>query len=237
VRIREYFRRLPHIWCPGCGNGTIINAMLHAIDELGLKKEEIVAVSGIGCFGRATGYLDFYTLHTTHGRAPAFATGIKLIKPEMKVFVLMGDGDAAAIGGNHLIHAARRDIDLIAIVANNSIYGMTGGQASPTTPEMAKTTTTPAGCKERPFDLCELVMAAGASYVARWTTYHVRQLKSSIKEAIEHPGFSFIEVLSQCPTQFGRRNKMDHIQMLRKFKEETSLRGEEGKIKIGVFRR
>ncbi len=237
MRIRDYFRRLPHIWCPGCGNGTIINAMLRAIDEVGLKKDEIVAVSGIGCFGRATGYLDFYTLHTTHGRALAFATGIKLMKPEMKVFVLMGDGDAAAIGGNHLIHAARRDIDLIAIVANNSIYGMTGGQVSPTTPEMAKTTTTPEGCKERPFDLCELVLAAGGSYVARWTTYHVRQLQNSIKEALEHPGFSFIEVFSQCPVQFGRRNKKDHIQMLREFKEKSSLEGGGDKIKIGVFRR
>jgi len=211
--------------------------MLRAIDELEIQKDEIVAVSGIGCFGRATGYLDFHTIHTTHGRALAFATGIKLMKPEMNVFVLMGDGDAAAIGGNHLIHSARRDLDLIAIVANNSIYGMTGGQVSPTTPERARTTTTPEGCKERPFDLCNLVMAAGASYVARWTTAHPLQLKSSIKEAINHDGFSFIEVLSQCPTQFGRRNKMDHIRMLRKFKEETSLKEEDGKIRIGVFRR
>lgn len=205
----KYFRihRLPHIWCPGCGNGIVVGALVRAIHEQGLKQDEVVIVSGIGCSSRASGYLDFNTVHTTHGRALAFATGIKLARPNLHVFVLMGDGDAAAIGGNHLIHAARRNIDLKAIIFNNSIYGMTGGQVSPLTPPGKVATTAPYGVVERNFDLAKLAIGAGATFVARSTAYHVVQLTDVIKKAIKHQGFSVVEAITQCPVIYGKQNK------------------------------
>lgn len=208
--LARYLRveRLPHIWCPGCGNGLVVHALLKAVHQLSLDQDRVVVVAGIGCAGRAAGYLDFDTLHTTHGRALAFATGVKLGRPDLTVIVLMGDGDAAAIGGNHLIHAARRNIDLTAIVFNNSIYGMTGGQASPLTPAGGKGTTAPLGSAERPFDLAALVQGAGGTYVARATTYHNRLLTDLIKGGLTHRGFSFIEAVTYCPTSYGRQNKL-----------------------------
>ncbi|BAF59027.1 MAG: 2-oxoacid:ferredoxin oxidoreductase subunit beta [Pelotomaculum sp.] len=208
-KLKKYLRleRLPHIWCPGCGNGILLGAFVRAVGQLGLDQNNTVVVSGIGCSSRATGYLDFNTLHTTHGRALAFATGIKVARPEASVFVLMGDGDAAAIGGNHLIHAARRNIDITAIIFNNSIYGMTGGQYSPLTPQGSRATTAPHGLFERPFDLAELAKAAGATYVARATTYHTGLLTRLIKAGAGHKGFSLIEVITACPVSYGRRNR------------------------------
>ncbi len=199
--------RLPHIFCAGCGNGTVINCTLSAVDQMGWKREETVFVSGIGCSSRAPGYVLADSLHTTHGRALAFATGIKLAKPEHNVVVFSGDGDLAAIGGNHFIHACRRNIDLTVVCMNNMIYGMTGGQGSPTTPRMALSTTTPYGSAEPAFDLCELAIAAGANYVARWTSYHVRELTRAVHAGLRTPGLSFIEALVQCPTNYGRRNR------------------------------
>lgn len=207
--IAEYFRTetLPHMWCPGCGNGTITAALVRAIKTLGLDQNKVVIVSGIGCSSRLPGYLDFNTLHTTHGRALAFATGIKAAKPELDVFVVMGDGDSSAIGGNHLIHAARRNIDLTAIIINNNIYGMTGGQSSPMTPHDKRATTSPYGNLERPFQLLDLVQAAGATYGARATAYHNQLLSKLLIDAYNNPGFSVIEAISQCPVSYGRRNK------------------------------
>lgn len=207
---REFLRedKMPHIWCPGCGNGIITQQLLRAIEELGLDQDKVVLVSGIGCSSRATGYLDFNTLHTTHGRALAFATGVKYANPELIVIVLTGDGDCTAIGGNHLIHACRRNIDLTTIVYNNSIYGMTSGQFSPMTPTGSYATTAPYGNIDRNFDMCKLSQAAGATYVARSTTYHANQLKDLIKSGIQNKGFSLIEAITACPTYFGRKNKM-----------------------------
>lgn len=210
---RDYF---PHIWCAGCGHGIILYAFLSAVDKLGLEKDKVAVVSGIGCSSRAAGYVDFNTLHTTHGRAIPFATGVKLANPELTVVVLTGDGDAAAIGGNHLIHAARRNLDLTVIVFNNSIYGMTSGQYSPLTPKDAFGTTAPYGNVERPFDLCKLVEAAGATYVARGTAYHARQLPPLIGKAIANKGFSVVETVSQCPTYYGRKNRLGSgVEMLK----------------------
>ncbi len=199
---------MPHLWCPGCGHGIIMGAFLRAFDRLGWDQDETIIVSGIGCSSRVTGYLDFDTLHTTHGRALAFATGVKLANPKLNVIVLAGDGDLAAIGGNHLIHAARRNINITTICFNNNIYGMTSGQFSPVSPTGSWATTTPYGSIDRPFDLCELVRAAGGTYVARGTAYHVRSLTGLIEKALKHKGFSFVEALSQCPTYFGRRNQL-----------------------------
>jgi 2-oxoglutarate ferredoxin oxidoreductase subunit beta len=207
--------RFPHIWCPGCGNGIVLAALVRAIEELGYDPDKTVVVSGIGCSSRAAGYLDFNTLHTTHGRALAFATGIKLARPELEVFVLMGDGDATAIGGNHFIHAARRNIDLTAIIFNNSIYGMTGGQYSPLTPPGKRATTAPYGNIERSFDIAELAKGAGATYVARATTYHATMLEKLIVAGARNKGFSVIEAITACPVGYGRRNKMGNgLQML-----------------------
>jgi len=220
----DYFRmeRLPHIWCPGCGHGTVTGALVRAIDKLGLDKNNIVLVSGIGCSSRAVGYLDFDTLHTTHGRALAFATGVKHSRPNLKVIVMMGDGDCAAIGGNHFIHAARRNIDITTIIMNNSIYGMTSGQYSPTTPQGMLGTTAPYGNVEHEFDLCELAKAAGASYVARATSYHVTLLQEVIEKALVNKGFSVVETLTQCPTYFGRKNKIGGpVELLNWIKDRT----------------
>jgi 2-oxoglutarate ferredoxin oxidoreductase subunit beta len=216
--------RLPHIFCAGCGNGTVINCTLSAIEEIGWKKQDTVFVSGIGCSSRAPGYISTDSLHTTHGRALAFATGIKLANPGLNVVVFTGDGDLAAIGGNHFIHACRRNIDITVVCMNNMIYGMTGGQGSPTTPMGGLSTTTPYGSKEPAFDLCGLASAAGANYVARWTSYHVRELTRAILTGLEIPGFSFIESLVQCPTNYGRRNRFKQVtDQIEYFRSHTIL--------------
>lgn len=219
--IEQYLHtdRFPHIWCPGCGLGTVTAAFLRAALSLGLRKDRTVVVGGIGCSSRAVGYLDFGTVHSIHGRALAFATGIKMAHPEFTVIVLTGDGDGAAIGGNHLIHAARRNIDITTILFNNMIYGMTGGQASPQTGPGHQATTAPFGVEEPAFDLCRLVEAAGATYVARGTSFGVRQLERLIRGGIEHTGFSFIEAVTQCPTEYGKRNPpKSPVAMLEEFK-------------------
>lgn len=214
---------MPTIWCPGCGHGIIMGSVIRAIDELGLDQDRTVIVSGIGCASRAPGYMDFDTLHTTHGRALPFATGIKMANPDLNVIVLSGDGDASAIGGNHLIHAARRNINLTTICFNNSIYGMTSGQYSPMTPKGMIATTAPYGNIDRSFDICELVKAAGATYVARSTVAHPKQLTDLIAKAIQHKGFSFVEAISGCPTYFGRKNKIgDAPAMISWMKEHTA---------------
>lgn len=207
--INKYYRieTLPNIWCPGCSNGIVTSAIVRAIDNLKLNQDKVCIVSGIGCSSRASGYLNFDTLHTTHGRALAFATGIKVANPELTVIVITGDGDCAAIGGNHFIHACRRNIDITTIMYNNNIYGMTGGQYSPTTPTMDKATTAPYGNIDTDFDMCKLAIAAGATYVSRSTSYHTMQLIKLIENGIKHKGFSFIEAVSSCPTYYGRKNK------------------------------
>jgi len=204
----RYDKKFPHVWCPGCGIGIMMGAMVRAIDRIGYKKDDIVLVSGIGCSGRLPVYVDFNTLHTTHGRALTFATGIKIAKSHLKVIVVMGDGDATAIGGNHLIHTARRNIDLTAIIVNNNIYGMTGGQVSPTTNYGARTTTTNWGAIEKPFEIADIVTAAGAAFVARGTVYHAKMLDSLLEKAFRKEGFSVVEVISHCHTHYGKLNKM-----------------------------
>lgn len=222
--IRKRF--FPHLWCPGCGHGTVLNGLIRSVDELGLSKNEIVLVSGIGCSARISGYLDFHTLHTLHGRALAFATGVKMSRPELTIIVPMGDGDAMAIGGNHLIHAARRNIDITVLILNNRIYGMTGGQFSPLSGCGIQASTAPFSTIDNSFDTVELATGAGATFVARTTTYHVRELQSLITRAIQHKGLSVVEILSQCPTHFGRRNgASEAIEMLAAFKDRTAPAG------------
>jgi 2-oxoglutarate ferredoxin oxidoreductase subunit beta len=199
---------LPHMWCAGCGIGGMLGALLRAFEELGYRATDTVVVTGIGCTGKLDDYLVTNALHTTHGRALAYATGIKAFKPQLKVVVVMGDGDSVTIGGNHFIHAARRNIDLTAIVLNNLNYGMTGGQVSGTTPEWAITSTTVHGNPEREFDICALAETAGANYVARSTPYHGWEMKDLMKLALQKKGFSLVEVVSPCPTHFGRNNDM-----------------------------
>lgn len=240
--IKKYLRRdkFPHIWCPGCGNGIVLHAVLRAIQKLELDQNKVAVVSGIGCSSRSAGYVDFNTLHTTHGRAITFATGIKMAKPELTTLVLTGDGDCSAIGGNHLIHAARRNLDLTVVVFNNSIYGMTGGQYSPTTGRGNRAATAPYGNLENAFDLCELVKAAGASYVARSTTFHAAQIPLLVANGIKNKGFSFIDVITACPIYFGRLNKTpDAVDMLklqrdnaRNLKQWSTMSPEE---KVGKF--
>ncbi len=230
---------MPSAWCAGCGIGTVLYAVVKAIQDLELDPDRVVMVSGIGCSSRMPGYLDANTLHTTHGRSISFAVGVKLANPDLKVFAVMGDGDAAAIGGNHLIHAARRNLDMTAIVINNYNYGMTGGQGSPTTPLGAKTTTTPYGALEPAFDLCELVKGAGANYVARTTVFHFPLLARMIKEATEIRGFGFVDVLSNCPTYYGRFNlSADPYETLDALKGQVyKVGGEprEGALPMGVL--
>jgi len=209
--IHKYLRhekKFPHVWCPGCGIGIMLGALIRAIDRIGFDKDEIVLVSGIGCSGRLPVYVDFNTLHTTHGRALTFATGVKLAKPSLKVIVIMGDGDAVAIGGNHFIHAARRNIDVTSIILNNSIYGMTGGQYSPTTPYGMRSSTTLYSNIEQVFKISELAVTAGAVFVGRGTVYHAKLLDSLIEQAILKPGFSVVEVIAHCHTQYGRQNRL-----------------------------
>jgi 2-oxoglutarate ferredoxin oxidoreductase subunit beta len=224
--LSKYLREamIPHIWCTGCGNGIILNCFINALDELQMDMDKLVVVSGIGCIGRAAGYTNADSFHTTHGRSLAFATGVKLANPELNVAVISGDGDLFAIGGNHFIHAARRNVGLKVLCANNFNYGMTGGQQGPTTPLESLTTTTPYGNIEHPFNLVHLAAASGATYVARWTTLHVRRLTQSIKRMLQKEGFCFIEVISPCPEIFGRRNKMkEGIEMMNWFKRASTV--------------
>ncbi|MBQ7077225.1 MAG: 2-oxoacid:ferredoxin oxidoreductase subunit beta [Lachnospiraceae bacterium] len=245
--IDKYMRpeHLPHIWCPGCGNGIIMRDVAQAIENLGLDHDKVVIVSGIGCSSRAAGYMDFNTIHTTHGRAIAFATGIKLANPELNVIVLAGDGDISAIGGNHLIHAARRNIGITVVVFNNNIYGMTGGQYSPTTPRGEKGTTAPYGNIDRSFDIAGLAYGAGASFAARGSVYHVQQTISYIQQGISHKGFSIIDVADICPTYYGRKNKKGSAVDMMKYQRDNAVMQDKavtmtaeelkGKVVIGVL--
>ncbi len=224
-RLLKYLRRdtLPTTHCPGCGCGQVLNAFVTAMDDLGLDPNDMISVTGIGCSSWIPSpYLKCDTLHTTHGRALAFATGVKVVRPQSKVVVIAGDGDLAGIGGNHLIHAARRNVGLAVFLVNNYIYGMTGGQVSPATPFGAVTTTTPYTNAEYPMKIAELVAAAGANYVARWTTYHIRKLIGSMKEVLNKKGFAFIEIVSQCPVSYGRRVGLrDGVSFMEHFKKNS----------------
>jgi len=246
----DYFQflrmdKLPHIWCDGCGDGIALKSLLRAVDSLKLDKDNITMVSGIGCSSRTPGYVDFNTLHTTHGRAIAFATGVKMAKPKMDVIVVTGDGDATAIGGNHLIHAARRNINITVLVYNNNIYGMTGGQVSPTTPLGDFATTAPYGSLENTFDIAGLTVAAGASFVARSTVYHAKFLERLIEKAIQKKGFSLVEIMSPCPTAYGKINKKGPNKRMVLDQKEQAVRVErakdmspeelQGKIIMGVL--
>ncbi|OGF61430.1 MAG: 2-oxoacid:ferredoxin oxidoreductase subunit beta [Candidatus Fischerbacteria bacterium RBG_13_37_8] len=206
----DYLRmdRIPHIWCPGCGIGTSVNCFIRAIQNAKIDHNTLSIVSGIGCTGRVAGYLKFDSFHTTHGRAIPFASGLKLANPKLNVVVYSGDGDLIAIGGNHFIHAARRNMDITVICVNNFIYGMTGGQVAPTTPLKSLASTMPYGNYEQPFNLPHLAASCGAVYVARWTVYHVRQLEKAMTEALQKKGFSLVEVIAPCPTLFERKNKL-----------------------------
>ena len=244
MAVTDYLRKrfMPQIWCAGCGHGIVMTNMLRAIEELGIDKNDMVVVSGIGCSSRMPGYLDFHTMHTLHGRALAFASGVKMGRPDLHVVVPMGDGDAAAIGGNHLIHAARRNINITAIVMNNRIYGMTGGQTSPTTPCQMKSTTATKGSIDPEFDIVELAKGAGATFVARTTTYHANEIISLVKQAIQHTGFSMVEILSQCPTYYGRKNKLGPaVEMMEMYRDNTVKLGSKKKaenpelLERGVF--
>ncbi|MDH3499945.1 MAG: thiamine pyrophosphate-dependent enzyme [Acidimicrobiia bacterium] len=208
--VTSYLREwaMPHVLCPGCAHGIVLRSFLEAVDQLQLDQDKLAMVAGIGCSSRLVGYVDFCTLHGTHGRAPAFATGLKLARPELNVVVITGDGDGLAIGGNHLIHAARRNIDITVLLLNNSIYGMTGGQAAPTTPEGAIASTAPAGNAEPMFDACKLLVGAGASFVARVLAATPLEMTKVMAEGMSHPGFSFVEVISDCPEYYGRYNQL-----------------------------
>lgn len=214
--------RIPHIWCSTCGIGTVVKCYATALEESGVNLDKAMIVSGIGCTGRVAGYMKLDAFHTTHGRAIPFATGLKLGRPELLVTVFSGDGDLAGIGGNHFIHAARRNMDLLIILVNNFIYGMTGGQNAPTTPLMAKSSTMPYGNFERPFNLAHLAASCGASYVARWTCLHIRRLTKSFKEAIGRKGFRFIEVIAPCSTLYARLNKLGTGFNLMRFYHDNS---------------
>ena len=245
-RYLRWKKRFPTVWCSGCGIGSIMGAIIRAVMDLNISKDDVALVSGIGCSSRMPVYVDFNTLHTTHGRAIPFATGIKLVRPDMKVIVVSGDGDALAIGGNHFIHAARRNIGITMILINNSIYGMTGGQVAPTTPLGAVAHTMPYGNIDPNFNPVELAMAAGATFVARSTVYSIVQTTNYIKKALQHQGFSLVEIISQCPVLFGRLNKMPDPKQLLKWQKDNSIplaRAKnmspeelEGKIITGIFR-
>jgi len=216
--------KLPHIWCPGCGHGIVLKCLLRAIHTTGLLKDDIAMISGIGCSSRTPGYVDFNTLHTLHGRALAYATGLKLAKPRLNVIVTTGDGDALAIGGNHFIHACRRNMDMTILVYNNAVYGMTSGQASPTTPQGKISTTSRNGSIEPPFDTCSLARAAGATFVARGTAYHFQELEKVIYEAIMHKGTSVVDIIDACPTYYGRFNKYKSpTEMMERIEKEGTV--------------
>ncbi|HKZ76324.1 MAG TPA: 2-oxoacid:ferredoxin oxidoreductase subunit beta [Actinomycetota bacterium] len=238
--------RLPHIWCPGCGIGVSVACFVEALKEVGADLDKLAVVSGIGCTGRVAGYMSCDSFHTTHGRAIPFALGLHLGNPELQVVVFSGDGDLVAIGGNHLIHAARRNADLTVFCVNNFTYGMTGGQSGPTTQEGARTSTTPYGSVEHPFNLPLLMAAAGATYVARWTVLDLGRVRRSMVEALQHKGFAFVEIVSPCPTYYGRRNQLgEAIDELRHYRENTVVQNFaspdeldlalSGKIVVGKF--
>ncbi len=226
--------RIPHIWCPGCGIGTVFSSCLTSMKNSGLDLNKFAMVSGIGCSGRAAGYLKLDSFHTTHGRAIPFATGLKLANTDLNVIVFSGDGDLFAIGGNHFIHAARRNMDITVICVNNFIYGMTGGQVAATTPRNALSTTTPFGNPESPFNLPLLAYASGATYVARWTMLHVRDLTESIGEALSRKGFSFIEIISPCPINYGRRNKKPPMEILKMYQENTIIKNNANPAELDI---
>ena len=208
--IHQYLRhnkKFPHVLCAGCGHGIVLGTLIRSIHSLNIPKDDVVIVAGIGCSGRLAVYVDFNTVHTTHGRALTFATGIKMANPKLNVITIMGDGDALSIGGNHLIHAARRNIGVTALILNNNIYGMTGGQSSPATPMGSTTMTNPFGQLDKSFDTVELARGAGANYVARGTVFHVKRLEKVLTDAIARPGFSVVEAITPCHTQYGRKNK------------------------------
>ncbi len=223
--IHKYLRHdkhFPHVWCPGCGIGIVMGALIRAIDKMGIPKDDIVLASGIGCSGRMPVYVDFNTLHATHGRVLTFATGIKLAKPHLKVIAVMGDGDAVSIGGNHFIHAARRNIDITSVIINNEIYGMTGGQYSPATPYGSYAATALYGNIEHSFSISDLAIASGGSFVARCTVFHSQMMENLIEKAILKKGFSVVEVMSHCHTQYGRRNGIPSaVAMMRQFRENS----------------
>ena len=238
--------RLPHIWCPECGIGTALSCFTTALLRSGMDPDNVCIVSGIGCTGRVAGYMNLDSFHTTHGRAIPFATGLKMANPKLKVVVFSGDGDLISIGGNHFIHAARRNVDLTVICVNNFNYAMTGGQGGPTTPITAVSTTTPYGNYDRPFNLPLLTASCGGVYVARWTTLHVRRLIQACEEALAKRGFSFVEVISPCPTLYTRRNKLGTgLDWMHIFKDRTDIRNGApldtldiefgGRIPIGKF--
>ena len=217
--------RFPLMWCPGCGMGLILNCFLRGLLKSELALDKVAVVSGIGCTGRAAGYIKLDSFHTTHGRAIPFATGLKLANPELKVVVISGDGDLVAIGGNHFIHAARRNIDITVLCVNNFTYGMTGGQLGPTTPLTARTTTSRLGSTEMPFNIPHLAAAGGAVYVARWTAVQVYQLEKAITEALLKRGFSLVEVISPCPTCYGRmNNQATGLEQMKYYRENSVIK-------------
>ena len=217
--------RMQHIWCPECGLGTVVKCFASALAATGADLDKLMIVSGIGCTGRTAGYMKLDGFHTTHGRAIPFATGLKLGRPELLVTVFSGDGDLVGIGGNHFIHAARRNMDLLVILVNNFIYGMTGGQNAPTTPVEAKSSTMPFGNFERPFNIPHLAASCGASYVARWTCLHVRRLTKAIGEGLTRKGFRLIEVIAPCPTLYARLNKLGSgLDLMRFYHDGAEIR-------------
>lgn len=227
--------RLPHIWCPECGLGIAVSCFVAALQRSGLDPDLVSIVSGIGCSGRVAGYLRLDSFHTTHGRAIPFATGLKMANPKLKVVVFSGDGDLISIGGNHFIHSARRNVDLTVVCVNNFNYAMTGGQVGPTTPIGAICTTTPFGNYEHPFNLPGLAASSGAVYVARWTTLHVRRLIQSLEEALAKKGFSFVEIISPCPTLYTRKNKLGSgLDLMRFFREKSRIRNGAAPDSVGI---
>ena len=248
--IHQYLRhnkKFPHVLCAGCGHGIVLGTLIRSIHSLKIPKDDVVIVAGIGCSGRLAVYVDFNTVHTTHGRALTFATGVKMANPKLKVIALMGDGDALSIGGNHLIHAARRNIGVTALVLNNHIYGMTGGQSSPATPAGSTTMTNPFGQLDSDFDTVELAKGAGANYVARGTVFHVKRLEKIMTEAIERPGFSLVEAITPCHTQYGRKNRFKTPVDMYKWMKKAAIPVEKyedlddakkaDRLPIGVFAR
>lgn len=246
--IHKYLRhtkKFPHVYCPGCGHGIVLGSLIRSIHALELQKDDVVLVAGIGCSGRMAVYVDFNTVHTTHGRALTFATGIKLANPKLKVITVMGDGDAMSIGGNHLIHAARRNIGVTALILNNGIYGMTGGQSSCTTPQGSFSTTAPFGHMEHDFDLVKLTEACKANFVARTTVMHAKQMDELLKMAIDRPGFNLLEIMTPCHTQYGRKNGFKTpVDMYKWYKKnavsyekynELSAEKKQGRLPTGIF--